>query len=330
MLFDNSDRDRQNVFGESYRAAQEKMALTKAALEQQVGKGFSSAKQCEEFAKAHQLCFKVYAPVRHDFFSVDCLGHIILDSRWSKTYSDLLWYLSEPDEDGKQRRIVWTPSDFDTLYNARSLGEVRDQGYEPLYYRDYFLPNGYYNEELGKFNAAKPFSVFAENTGEDIWYVYELLRNTAGLECYPYVLRWLREKMIAPMKKLEVIPIFTGAQGTGKSSFGEALCAGLFEQDNVIVTYQFDSQSRFNSDFADALVISIEEKGQEDKKNLESSIKSLSTVSRIRKEKKGIDPTFQINGIDLVISTNDYIPVKFDSLDQRRFMIMETNPALLH
>jgi hypothetical protein len=133
--------------------------------------------------------------------------------------------------------------------------------------------------------------------------------------------------MVTPTIKTEVVPIFVGQQGTGKSTFGEVLLKALFGEDNVLVTDQFDSTARFNADSADALIICLEEKAQEDKRNTSANLKSRATTKKVRKENKGVDPIFQDSYTDFVLTTNELVPLKFeDRGDQRRFMVMEVDP----
>jgi hypothetical protein len=173
--------------------------------------------------------------------------------------------------------------------------------------------------------VAKPFTFFARETGANTAHIYTLLQYIAG-ENYEYLLSWLRQKMLYPKKKTEIVPIFTGKQGTGKSTFGEVICRAMFGEDNVLVTHSFNGASRFNVDQTDKLVISIEEKSQDDKYNATSILKSLSTAKQIRKESKGIDPFYQDSYTEYVLTANDIVPLKFDTPDQRRFMVMKTNP----
>jgi hypothetical protein len=135
--------------------------------------------------------------------------------------------------------------------------------------------------------------------------------------------------MLWPTKKTEVVPIFVSrAQGSGKSTFGESICAALFGVDNVIISHQYDGSSRFNADHADALVVCIEEKEEKDKRNTTSMLKSSATATRVRKENKGVDPIYQKSYTDYVMTTNGDVPIKFDDTGrQRRFMVMESDAA---
>jgi hypothetical protein len=325
LLFNEEDGARAAVFGELYASAMEEMQQTEYQVRLKENEGFPSADDCAAFARDNHLDKKVYLETMHGYLHVDMNGHLLAKHAWKEAFSDVLFYLSAPDSKGKQTPIRWEPSGVTGAFDARSNSEMPAHGFKPLYHRDYFTPTGYFDERTQTFNAAKPSLTFAKKTGADTWFIWEYLRQVSGPECYKYVVRWLREKLLNPMKKIEVVPIFRGAQGTGKTTFGEVICKALYGKDNVKVTDQFDATSRFNADYADALVVCIEEKTLGDKRNLEGSIKNLATASEIRKEKKGVDPVFQPSGIDLVMTTNDFVPMKFESKEQRRFMVMEGN-----
>jgi hypothetical protein len=134
-------------------------------------------------------------------------------------------------------------------------------------------------------------------------------------------------KMIHPTMKTQVIPVIVSRkQGTGKTTFAEVICKGLFGADNVLVTDQYDANSRFNADYADALIVCHEEKEYEDKRNSTASLKSRATATTIRKENKGLDPVYQDSYTDFILTSNRDVPVKFeDDTDQRRFMVMEAD-----
>jgi hypothetical protein len=130
-----------------------------------------------------------------------------------------------------------------------------------------------------------------------------------------------------PKLKTEIVPIIVSrTQGNGKTTFADVICKGLFGMNNVKVTDQYDANSRFNADYADALVVCAEEKEEDDKKASAAALKSRSTATTIRKENKGLDPVYQANYTEFIVTTNKDVPIKFEgSEDQRRFMVMGSN-----
>ena len=325
MLKDAASQEQENVFGDTYKNAQDAFSSLEFLIKDRVGKGFISREQCEQFVKDNHIGIAVYMKSLGSYRYVNHLGDALTKDAWMALYRSVLFW-TEEDKKGKQVTVHYDPSsDYNSLRGARIYGELSDGKYEPLYERNYFTPTGSYNEATSTYNIAKPITTFAKETGADTSHIHLLLQKIAG-ECYPYLLAWLRAKMVSPTRKTEVVPIFVGRQGTGKSTFGDAICMALFSKDNVIVTDQFDSTARFNSDNADALIICIEEKTQDDKRNTSSNLKARATAKRVRKENKGVDPIFQDSHTDFILTTNELVPLKFeDRGNQRRFMVMEVD-----
>lgn len=313
------------VYGVRYEEAEHSMQVLKQELKLRVNKGFMSLDECEKWAHANLLDKVVFSHSTHKFFNVSHKGELLTPDSFADYYKSILFY-RYVQNNGVEKRMIWFPEGFDYYDKAYIPGEIGDGVHEPLYYRDYTVPSGYYNPIRDAFNIAKPFPVFAKETGRDTSHIYTLIEHIAG-ECAMWLLAWLRAKMIHPTVKTQVVPIIISrAQGSGKSTFGEVICKGLFGADNVLVTDQYDSQSRFNSDYADALIVCQEEKEETDRRNPAAAIKSRATATTIRKEQKGIDPIYQESYTDFLMTSNKDVPIKFDGReDQRRFMIMQAD-----
>ena len=313
-----------DVYGLTCRRAEEGMLLLNDALRQRVNKGFEDANALKEWARGHHLDKVVFSNMAHTFLCVSHKGELMLPSVFKNYYGSILFYYEEQGQ--KKYRVDWVPEGFEYYSNAYVVGEQSDGMHKPLYYRDYSIPTGYYSESRDAFNIAKPFPVFAKETGRDTSHIYTYIQHLAG-ECAFHLLAWLRAKMMYPTVKTQVVPIIVSrAQGSGKSTFAEVICKGLFGKDNVLVTDQYDSQARFNADYADALIVCHEEKEEQDRKNPASSLKSRATATTIRKENKGIDPVYQDSYTDYILTTNKEVPIKFEGReDQRRFMVMEAD-----
>jgi hypothetical protein len=313
-----------SVTGESYRRAVNAMAVARELFEQREHKGFASKEEAYKFADSMHCTLRVYSTMHKGYFYITHNGELLSKTAWFDKYASILYYTYETEE-GKVKKVTVTPERFADTEDARCISEKSDGRFEPLMYRDYYLPKGYYNEEKGLFNIAIPITSFARQTGADTSYIYTFLQHLCGVN-YKYVLAWLREKMMNPMHKTEVVPVFVSkTQGTGKSTFGNVICQGMFGRENVIVSDQYDSSARFNADYADALIVCLEEKKQDDKRNDASSMKSRITAEQIRKELKGVDPIYQESYTDFIITTNGEVPIKFDSIEQRRFMVIEVD-----
>lgn len=309
------------VYGLKYRSASEQMSLLIQSIQQKGYDGFSTLGDLETWAHEHLLDKLMFSNMSHTFLCLSHKGEAMLPSVFEAYYGDILYFR---DAAGKIRK--WHPEGFVYCNRAYVNGEQSDGIHRPLYYRDYTVPTGFYCVERDAFNVAKPFPVFAAETGADTSHIYTYIQHIAG-ECAMWLLAWLRAKLLYPTTKTQVVPIIVSrAQGSGKTTFAEVICKGLFGKDNVIVSDQYDSTARFNADYADALIVCQEEKEETDKRNPAGTLKSRATATTIRKEQKGIDPIYQESYTDFIMTTNKDVPIKFDGReDQRRFMVMEAD-----
>lgn len=312
------------VYGLKYKEAEDQIRLLLDALKQRVGVGFDSLDELEEWAHDHHLDKVLFHNMGHQFLCVSHKGEIMIPSAFEKYYGNVLFYSEKIGN--KISTIRWHPEGFKYYDKAYIPGETSNGVHRPLYYRDYTVPTGFYNEDIDAFNIAKPFPVFAAETGRDTSHIYTYIESIAG-ECAYHLLAWLRAKLLYPTTKTQIVPIIVSrAQGTGKTTFAEVICKGLFGKDNVIVSDQYDATARFNADYADALIVCQEEKEETDRRNPAGALKSRATATTIRKEQKGIDPIYQESYTDFIMTTNKDVPIKFDGReDQRRFMVMEAD-----
>lgn len=313
-----------DVYGLSYKAALSKTELLCADIAAAEDKGFDSIEELREWAHDHLLDKVVYSTMNKGMLCVSHKGELLRASDFEEYYSNILFTAQRVGN--KIVPMPWVPKGFAYYKNAYINGEQSDGTHAPLYYRDYTVPHGYFNEEKGCFNSAKPFPVFAKETGRDTSHIYTYIDHIAG-ECSMWLLAWLRAKMLYPTTKTQVVPIIVSrTQGSGKTTFAEVICKGLFGKDNVIVSDQYDATARFNADYADALIVCQEEKEETDKRNPAGALKSRATATTIRKEQKGVDPIYQESYTDFIMTTNKDVPIKFDGReDQRRFMVMEAD-----
>ena len=314
-----------DVYGLSYKNAENKINILNAEIKNIIGQGFSSKEELVEWANDHLLNKLVYMNMTHKFFCVSHKGELLTQKDFEDYYKTILF--TQERVGNKFVTEIWSPSGFEYYDKAYIAAEQSDGIHKPLYYRDYTVPSGYYNEEKDAFNVAKPFTVFAKETGRDTSHIYTYIQHIAG-ECAMWLLAWLRAKLLYPTVKTQIVPIIVSrTQGSGKTTFAEVICKGLFGKDNVIVSDQYDATARFNADYADALIVCQEEKEETDKRNPAGALKSRATATTIRKEQKGVDPIYQESYTDFIMTTNKDVPIKFDGReDQRRFMIMEADP----
>lgn len=312
------------VYGNDFRNAETEMNLLVSDIQNHFDIGFNTVQELKEWAKEHLLDKVIFSNMSHQFMCVSHKGEIMLPHAYEAYYGNLLFV--EETVGKKTVKSKWHPEGFEYFSKAYIVGEQSDGVHKPLYYRDYTRPTGYYSAERDAFNVAKPFPVFAQETGRDTSHIYTYIEHVAG-ECAYHLLAWLRAKLLYPTVKTQIVPIIVSrAQGSGKTTFAEVICKGLFGKDNVLVSDQYDSGARFNADYADALIVCLEEKEEVDRRNSAGALKSRATATTIRKEQKGVDPIYQESYTDFIMTTNKDVPIKFDGReDQRRFMIMEAD-----
>ena len=314
----------EEVYGLKYSQAEGKMRLLSEDLRLRQGKAFSSIDELKSWAHDHSLDKVAFSNMGHTMLMVSHKGEIMTPAAYRNYYGNILYYIEQ--QGNKLFKKQWVPEGFEYFDRSYIVGEQGDGLHKPLYYRDYTVPTGYYNETRDAFNVARPFPCFAKETGRDTSHIYTYIEHIAG-ECAWHLLAWLRAKLLYPTVKTQVVPIIVSkAQGSGKTTFAEVICKGLFGKENVLVTDQYDATARFNADYADALIVCQEEKEQEDRKNPANTLKSRATATTIRKENKGHDPVYQDSYTDFVLTTNKDVPIKFEGReDQRRFMVMEAD-----
>lgn len=203
-----------DVYGLSYKSAEEKTAILNAEISSAIGQGFESKEELEEWAKGHLLDKVVYMNMNHHFFCVSHKGELLPPSDFANYYKSVLFTMEKMGP--KIVPMPWTPEGFKYYDKAYIAAEQSDGVHRPLYYRDYTVPTGFYNEERDAFNVAKPFPVFAKETGADTRHIYTYIQHIAG-ECAMWLLAWLRAKLLYPTVKTQVVPIIVSrAQGSGK------------------------------------------------------------------------------------------------------------------
>lgn len=214
---------RDDVYGITYKAAADKMLILARDLSARVGVGFETTEELEQWAHEHLLDKLVFMQMNHKFFCLSHKGEIITPSVFSSYYENILFVLKKTGS--RTEQVAWTPSGYKYCSEAYIIAEQSDGLHKPVYFRDYTLPTGYYSEERDAFNVAKPFPVFAKETGRDTSHVYTYIQHVAG-ECAMWLLAWLRAKMLYPTLKTQIVPIIVSrAQGSGK---GQPLTSKVF------------------------------------------------------------------------------------------------------
>ena len=210
------DEKLDEVYGVNYENASHQMQLLRNEMVLHKDTGFKTREECEQWAHDNVLDKVVFSHSTHKFFNVSHKGELLTPESFVDYYKSILYFYVENPVTGKTQKIFWVPEGFDYYDKACIPGEIGDGVHKPLYYRDYTVPTGYYNPIKDAFNVAKPFPVFAKETGRDTSHIYTLIEHVAG-ECAMWLLAWLRAKMINPTVKTQVVPIIVSrTQGSGK------------------------------------------------------------------------------------------------------------------
>ncbi len=323
------DKYYNDVYGITYQSAEEEIELLRLAIEAREGMVFDSYAECARFAKDHLLDKTVYLGTgRASIHNLWYNGRVLAEYAWRNGTSKILRYRKSDPEARGPKIVQWMPKGFDFVDKAYTFGEKEQEGMQPIVHRDYNVPFGYFDKRTNTFNRATPFPCFAKETGRDTSHIYTYIEHIAGQHT-PYLLAWLRMKICDPRRKTEIMPVICSkAQGSGKSTFVEVICKGLFGAKNVAVTDKFDPSNRFNAEFVDKLIVGVEERDDLMSDKKAGSAKHAVTTSEDRVEMKGVDPYFQASYTEYVMTTNREVPINFQGdADQRRYMLMDADES---
>ena len=84
-----------DVYGLSYKNAQHKIEILNTEIKNQVGQGFSSLEELEEWAHDHLLDRVVYMTMNHKFFCVSHKGELLNAKDFEEYYKSVLFYVEK-------------------------------------------------------------------------------------------------------------------------------------------------------------------------------------------------------------------------------------------
>ena len=155
-------------------------------------------------------------------------------------------------------------------------------------------------------------------------HIKEVLMNDVDYD-YNWYIQYLANLVQYPNRKSNVIIIFQGEQGTGKSIIVETFAEKIIGNDYAISTSSPERVffGSFNSLLCNKVFSVINEAGNELRSCMDK-IKDLSVVNNINIEKKGKDPITFVNYNNFTVTTNNLNPFDID-LDDRRFAWFNVN-----
>jgi hypothetical protein len=188
-----------------------------------------------------------------------------------------------------------------------------------------------YKREINNFyNKYEPLSYqFQEEGG---WGNIEMFLLHMFGDQYDIGLDYLTILWKHPTQILPILCFVSKERNTGKSTFLKLLKI-LFEG-NMTINKNEDFRSRFNSDWANKLIVAVDEVLL-DKKEDSERIKNLSTSSHYKSEGKGVDKVeIEFFGKFILCSNNEENFIKVDNLEIRYWVIKvgcftAENPDLL-
>ncbi len=138
---------------------------------------------------------------------------------------------------------------------------------------------------------------------------------------FAYLVGWMCRLVQRPDLPGEVVPVFRGKQGAGKSVVGNAL-RRIFGQHAMAVSSPRAVTGQFNAHLRDLVFLLANEAFFAGDRAAVSSLKALITDETLFVEQKGIDAIEVPNFLHILMTTNaDWaVPV---SLDDRRFAVFD-------
>ena len=257
--------------------------------------------------------------------------------------------------------MLFIVKDYDGARDAGKLTFLTDKGFERLmrsikvgrYYKDGKIKsvnafmiydegkNKNYLMKDGMRFYDKRENIFSYFTGYDYKEVDEVDENViagflnhikeiianGNVEIYEYILNWYSYILQKPEGKTGTCLVFTGLQGTGKNVFTDVLCKLMGRYANKNVTRIDDVVGRFNTATENKKLVVCNEMSsiESDVKCYNTdALKSVITENQIDINQKCMPVRTIQNVCNLIILSNNILPVKIDR-DDRRYVVSEVN-----
>lgn len=154
------------------------------------------------------------------------------------------------------------------------------------------------------------------------------LRNiicAGDIGAYAWLTQWIARMVQCPLERGETGVVLIGAQGTGKSTFGEMLKRMLGEH---AVSHITDGRHAFgfNLGIEGKPLLWFEEAFYGHDPQMKGKLKSLVTDGTVSIEPKGVDRRASRNIAHVLITSNEIAAVPLDA-DDRRFTILRVSDA---
>ncbi len=228
--------------------------------------------------------------------------------------------------DSSKSMIKWNKQTIIDDFGKESIQKIKK--YETFCT---FPSHALYKREINNFyNKYEPLSYQFKKEGD--WQnIAQFLQHMFG-EQYDSGLDYLTILWKHPTHILPILCFVSAERNTGKSTFLKLL--KLLFEGNMTINKNEDFRSRFNSDWANKLIVAVDEVLL-DKKEDSERIKNLSTSNHYKSEGKGVDKVeIEFFGKFILCSNNEENFIKVDDLEIRYWVIKvhrfaKENPDLL-
>lgn len=198
-----------------------------------------------------------------------------------------------------------------------------------------FLPS--FTERIEKDGVLNLFTSFPckpiEGTSPDMeiveWHLQHIL-CAGNAEYWEMMQNWLAHFVQKPGQKIEIMPIFNGEQGSGKSIVFDKLFPLLVSADYY---HEIDDMNtlfdKFNADQEKKMICVLNEIGTYGKDHGQSGkMKSVMTRKKMKIEHKGMNRYEVSDTCNFILATNKDNPVKIETSNRRYAPIMVSSAKL--
>lgn len=231
-------------------------------------------------------------------------------SEYIRVGTNLFRIVDQPMPDGKTKikRIPWKLSTFRADHSKDEVADI------PKYNGFCIVPSHEnYQREINSFyNIYEPVD---HEPVEGEWPHIENLIKHIFAEQYEMGLDYLQLLYQEPLQDLPILMLVSVERATGKSTFLNFLKA-LFKENATFCTNE-SFHSQFNSDWADKLLVMIDETSLNRREDSER-LKNLSTAKSIKSEAKGENRIeIEFFGKFVLCSNNEFCPLFIDDNEIR-------------
>jgi hypothetical protein len=231
--------------------------------------------------------------------------------------NDAMEQMSKGDLEQNEQNNVLSDG---TPFTKKWLVDPTMKEYQKVgFYPKQDAPEGQFNVWRGFVNepAEGDYSAFQE--------VLQIIAN-GDQRVFDYIENYFAHIIQKPFKRTNVSIVVQGEQGVGKDSYFDAIGYGVLGREYYYSTKspENDVFAKFNSALARKLVVKFEEADFKTNKENASKLKGLITEIEVQIEKKNKDPINLNNLTNIVMTTNNDVPVVLEETD-RRFVLIQAS-----